>query len=368
MLDHYLSEITFSHFRSHLDTKLELSGAPVAIFGLNGVGKTNILEAISMLSPGRGLRRSKLGDMTRSPEAIGWKVSAVLQLDKSAHTIETKTGPNLARLVYIDDKSESQISLGKLLKMIWLTPSMDRLWVEGAEMRRRFLDRITHSFIPGHAEAVLSYEKSMKERNTLLKEFNRDPDWYSAVEDQMASSGVKINENRNFAVEKLISSMKNVSTSFPVASLDLINYQKDFTSITVDGFKELLSSARSDDFFSHRTSVGPHKTDLVVKYQEKGLDAKNCSTGEQKALLISLILANARALINEFNISPIILLDEVAAHLDADRRKDLYAEIRSLNTQAWMTGTGAELFDEIGSEAQKFEVTYKNGTSRVISL
>jgi DNA replication and repair protein RecF len=367
-LDHYLSEISLSHFRSHLDTKLELGGAPIVVFGLNGVGKTNILEAISMLSPGRGLRRSKLGDMIRSPESIGWRISAVLKLGKSAHTIETRTGPNLNRVVYIDDKPASQITLGKLLKIIWLTPSMDRLWVEGAEMRRKFVDRITHSFIPEHAKIVLSYEKSMKERNALFKGSIRDPDWYSAVEDQMASSGVKINENRNFAIEKIVSSMRKVSTSFPIASLTLTNLQKDVMSITVDEFKELLVNTRSDDFFLHRTSVGPHKTDLVVKYQEKGLDARNCSTGEQKALLISIILANARALIDEFNIPPIILLDEVAAHLDSNRRKDLYTEIRSMNTQAWMTGTGADLFDEIGQEVQKFEVTYKNDTSQVRSF
>tara|TARA_Y100000739_G_scaffold226515_1_gene234175 strand:+ start:41 stop:1147 length:1107 start_codon:yes stop_codon:yes gene_type:complete len=368
MLDHYLYEINLSHFRSHIDTRLELGGAPIAIFGLNGVGKTNILEAISMLSPGRGLRRSKLGDMIRYPESIGWKISAMLKLGESVHTIETKTGPNFNRVVYIDDKPTSQISLGKLLKIIWLTPSMDRLWMDGADTRRKFLDRIAHSFIPEHAEVVLSYEKSMKERNTLLKRSIRDLDWYGAVEEQMASSGVKINENRNFAIEKLRSAMKNISTSFPVANLTLKNYREGFNSIEFDEFRELLVNARSKDFFSHRTSVGPHRTDLIVKYQEKNLEAKNCSTGEQKALLISLILANARALVNEFNIPPIILLDEVAAHLDANRRKDLYAEICSLKAQAWMTGTGANLFDEIGRDVQKFEVTFKNGSSYVTSV
>ena len=366
MPDHSLSEIKLSHFRSHLNTKLLLNSKPIAIYGLNGVGKTNILEGVSMLSPGRGIRRSKLTDMMRSPESLGWKISAVFSQGKDTHKIETKTGPNSTRLVFIDDKPVSQITLGKLIKIIWLTPLMDRLWVEGAEMRRKFLDRITHSFIPEHAETILKYEKSMKERNTLLKDFIRDSDWYSAIESQMAIFGKKITENRLFVIHKLMRSMERSNSSFPIADLSLTNNQKDFMSITVDEFRVLLEKSRLEDFYSHRTSVGPHKSDLVVKYKTKNIEAKNCSTGEQKALLVSLILANARALNYEYNISPIILLDEVSAHLDERRRKNLYTEIKALDAQVWMTGTDLDLFDGIKGCAQKFEVIDNNGTSQVI--
>ena len=366
MPDYSLSEIKLSHFRSHLNTRLLLDSRPVTIYGLNGVGKTNILEGISMLSPGRGIRRSKLMDMMRTPESLGWKISAVFNQGANTYKIETKSGPNSTRLVFIDDKPVSQITLGKLLKIIWLTPLMDRLWVEGAEMRRKFLDRITHSFIPEHAETILKYEKAMKERNSLLKEFIRDPDWYSAIETQMAIAGKKITDNRFFVIHKLMESMEKSNSYFPSADLSLTNNKTDFMSMTVDEFKVLLKNSRSEDFYSLRTSVGPHKTDLVVKYKTKNIEAKNCSTGEQKALLISLILANARALNSEYNISPIILLDEVSAHLDDRRRGDLYTEIKALDAQVWMTGTDLGLFDGIKENAQKFEVIDNNGISQVL--
>jgi len=361
-----LTELTLSHFRSHLDTRIILDGRPVAIFGLNGAGKTNILEAISLLSPGRGMRGSKVGDMVRYPEEIGWKISTVLKTSNLTHKVEIRTGPNLNRLTSIDGKVTSQLALGELVKIIWLTPNMDRLWVDGPEVRRRFVDRITHSFIPRHAQEILSYEKAMRERNRLLKEASRNLDWYRAVESQMAVAGTKIIENRNTALEKLSISMKISQTSFPVADLSLINEEKDLNFFSADQFKEVLEIKRSKDLYLGRTSVGPHKTDLKVQYKEKGIDAKYCSTGEQKALLISLILANARGLLREEGAPPIMLLDEVSAHLDYKRRQDLYEEISSLGAQAWMTGTDVDLFKEILNISQQFKVVDKNGKSSVL--
>ncbi|MBC8411557.1 MAG: DNA replication/repair protein RecF [Rhodobacteraceae bacterium] len=361
-----LTELTLSHFRSHRDTRIILDGRPVAIFGLNGAGKTNILEAISLLSPGRGMRGSKVGDMVRYPEGIGWKISTVLKTSNLTHKVEIRTGPNLNRLTSIDGKVTSQLALGELVKIIWLTPNMDRLWVDGPEVRRRFVDRITHSFIPRHAQEILSYEKAMRERNRLLKEASRNLDWYRAIESQMAVAGTKIIENRNTALEKLSISMKISQTSFPVADLSLINEEKDLNFFSADQFREVLEIKRSKDLYLGRTSVGPHKTDLKVQYKEKGIDAKYCSTGEQKALLISLILANARGLLREEGAPPIMLLDEVSAHLDYKRRQDLYEEISSLGAQAWMTGTDVDLFKEILNISQQFKVVDKNGKSSVL--
>ena len=368
MPDSALSELTLSHFRSHLDTRIILDGRPVAIFGLNGAGKTNILEAISLLSPGRGIRRSKVAEMVRSPEEIGWKISAILKIGNLTHKIETRTGPNLNRLTFIDDKPTSQVALGELVKIIWLAPNMDRLWVDGPEVRRRFVDRITHSFIPSHAQEILSYEKAMRERNRLLKELSRNLDWYRAIENQMAIAGAEIIKNRNIALEKLSLSMESSQTSFPVANLSLTNEEKDLNTFSADRFREVLETKRAEDLYVGRTSVGPHKTDLKVEYQEKGIDAKYCSTGEQKALLISLILANARGLLREDGNPPIMLLDEVSAHLDHKRRQNLYTEISSLGAQAWMSGTDVGLFKEILDSSQQFEVVDNNGSSKVLML
>jgi len=181
-----LTELTVSHFRSHKLARLSLDGRPVVLHGSNGAGKTNILEAVSLFSPGRGMRRASAAEMTRRPEALGWKLSGLLDAQGQRYEIETWSEGGAARQVRIDDKAASQIDLGKLARVVWLIPSMDRLWIEGAEGRRRFLDRIALSFDPSHAEASLTYEKAMRERNRLLKEQVRDAHWYAALEGQMA--------------------------------------------------------------------------------------------------------------------------------------------------------------------------------------
>jgi len=178
-------------------------GRPVAIYGRNGAGKTNLLEAVSLLSPGRGLRRAAPDDLIRRPEALGWKVTAQLESLQQTHEIETWAEPNTSRNVRIDGKAAAQIALGRIGRVLWLVPSMDRLWIEGAEGRRRFLDRATLSFEPTHAEAVLTYEKAMRERNRLLKDMVRDAHWYTAVERQMAEAGARIHINRTTAIAAL---------------------------------------------------------------------------------------------------------------------------------------------------------------------
>ncbi|MDA5095118.1 DNA replication/repair protein RecF [Aliiroseovarius sp. KMU-50] len=363
-----LKELTLSHFRSHKLARLSLDGRPVVLHGANGAGKTNILEAISMLSPGRGLRRATMDEMIRRPEQVGWKISAVLQSLGQMHEVETWVEPGQGRQVRIDGKVATQVTLGRITRVVWLVPVMDRLWVEGAEGRRRFLDRLTLSFTPSHADAVLSYEKAMRERNRLLKDGQRDPHWYRAVEAQMAASGTEIHANRLNAISLLQEAQTSAETEFPAADLSLVQAGEALAPATEDELATALSESRPRDLAAGRTLVGPHRSDLGAVYAAKGVAARDCSTGEQKALLVSLILANGRALARDFGAPPIYLLDEVAAHLDAGRRAALYDEICALGAQAFMTGTGPELFAELGARAAHYEVCDENGNSTVTEV
>nr|WP_256474158.1 DNA replication/repair protein RecF [Lutimaribacter sp. EGI FJ00013] len=357
-----MSDLTLSHFRSHLSARLSLDARPVAIHGPNGAGKTNLIEAVSLFSPGRGLRRAAAQDMVRRPEALGWKITGILHAPGGAREVETWSENGAARQVRIDAKAGTQLVLGRIARVLWLVPSMDRLWIESAEGRRRFLDRMTMSFTPDHAEVVLSYEKAMRERNRLLKDQVRDGHWYVALERQMSESGAQIHANRQAALIRLDAAQTEAETAFPAARLELVQSEGAMPE-TVSDLREALSEGRFRDLAAGRTLIGPHRTDLFGVYAAKGVPARDCSTGEQKALLVSLVLANGRALARDFGAPPLLLLDEVAAHLDAGRRAALYDEICALGAQAWMTGTGAELFAELGDRAQYIEVTEENGTS-----
>lgn len=359
-----LSELTLSHFRSHKLARITCDGRPVAIFGLNGAGKTNILEAVSLFSPGRGLRRSSADDMARRPESMGWKVSGILKSFAQMHDIEIWSEGGASRQVRIDGKTASQLALGRIARVLWLVPSMDRLWIEGAEGRRRFLDRMTLSFTSSHAEVSLTYDKAMRERNRLLKDQVREPSWYTALEAQMASAGATIHANRVAALGMLADAQGDAQTAFPAAELELTQTEGEMPA-TREDLRDALAENRSRDLVAGRTLIGPHRADLFGVYAAKGIPARDCSTGEQKALLVSLILANARALSRDYGAPPLLLLDEVGAHLDADRRAALYDEVVALGAQAWMTATGPELFDTLGARAMYVEVTEKAGASNV---
>lgn len=360
----HLSRLTLSHFRSHKRAELELDHRPVVLYGPNGAGKTNLLEAVSLLSPGRGLRRAAADDMARRPETIGWKIHAEITAPDRPHEVETWSEAGAARQVRIDGKIAPQTALGRIARVLWLVPAMDRLWTEGADGRRRFIDRATLSFEPEHAEAVLKYEKSMRERNRLLKDQVRDPHWYGALEATMAEAGIAIQQGRAATLEELAAAQDAAETAFPTADLDLVQPDAPLPE-TVDDLREALAEGRARDLAAGRTLVGPHRTDLEAVYRVKGVPARDCSTGEQKALLVSLILANGRGLEARTGMPPLLLLDEVAAHLDADRRAALYDEIVALGSQAWMTGTGPELFEELGDRAQRRLVTEEEGCSKV---
>ena len=358
----WVNHLTLSHFRSHHIGRVDCDERPIAIYGANGAGKTNILEAVSLLSPGRGVRRASAEDMTRRPEALGWKIQAQLHSMAQIHDIETWSNAGAARQVKIDDKIATQVALGRVARVVWLIPSMDRLWIEGADGRRRFLDRMALSFHPSHADHVLAYEKAMRERNRLLKDQVCDAFWYAAIEKQMSEAGVAIWATRKDTLSQIAVAQDQAETSFPIASLNL-THADDLGFEDHEDFAQALSDTRNADIAAGRTLIGPHRDDLFGVYAAKNVPAKDSSTGEQKAMLISLILANGRALKDMTGAAPLMLLDEVAAHLDATRRAALYDEICALGAQAWMTGTGPELFEELGNRAQRIEVSETDGVS-----
>jgi len=356
-----ITQIALSHFRNHQLARLRFDGRPVAIVGPNGAGKTNILEAVSLLSPGRGLRRAGTEDLARRPGGFGWKIAADVTGLAADHHVESWAGPGEGRQVRVDDKPVTQAHLGRILRVLWLVPAMDRLWTETAEGRRAFLDRITLSFVPDHAEAVLGYDKAMRDRNRLLRDHVSDAHWYGALEAQMAGYGARIVANRQAALDRLVIAQDGADTVFPRADLAIIGAEGE----TAGPLAEVLAQGRLRDMAAGRTLSGPHRADLAAWYGAKGVAADQCSTGEQKALLISLLLANARALAVDLGRAPILLLDEVAAHLDAGRRAALYDEICGLGAQALMTGTEAVLFDSLGARGQTISVAETGGVSKV---
>ncbi|MEO1687166.1 MAG: DNA replication/repair protein RecF [Pseudomonadota bacterium] len=360
----HLSLLALSHFRSHRLARLESDGRPVALHGPNGAGKTNLLEAVSLLSPGRGLRRAEAEALARRPEGLGWRVSARLAAPDGAHEVETgveQPAQSLSRAVRIDGKAAPQTRLGALIPMLWLTPAMDRLWIEGAGERRRFLDRLTLAFDARHADHALAYEKAMRQRNRLLRDDVREPRWFDALEARMSDEGAALSAARNAVVARLARAQDGAETAFPAADLALTGEGP----AAPEALREMWSRGRSRDRAAGRTLEGPHRADLAAVYADKGMEARLCSTGEQKALLISLVLAAARAQAEDRGAAPILLLDEVAAHLDEHRRAALYDEVCAVGAQAWMTGTGPELFEALGGRAMRVEVREESGASVV---
>lgn len=341
-------------FRSHPRADLAFDGRPVALYGPNGAGKTNLIEAISLLSPGRGLRGASAEELTRGGAAAegatrerapkGWRVTAEVEGLGGAREIAT-WGVGAGRSVEIDAKPASQAALGGVLRVLWLTPAMDRLWMEAASERRRFLDRATLSLVPGHAEAVSAYERGLRDRGRLLRGGSRDRAWYEALEAGMAEAGAAVIANRRSALAGLAAAPP--APGFPAAELTLARAGPE----TASDLKAAWRDDRARDFAAGRTLVGPHRDDLGAEYAEKGVPARLASTGEQKAMLISLTLANAFAVTRAVGAAPVLLLDEVAAHLDADRRAALYGALAALGAQAFLTGTGPELFATLGGRA-----------------
>ena len=354
-----VTRLRLTNFRSYVTGELQVDCAPVVLAGANGAGKTNVLEAISLLSPGRGLRGARLAEHTRkgpvSRDETLWAVAATVARGGTDYDIGTGlTQASASRQVRLNGApAASSAELGEIVQLIWLTPAMDRLFTEAASGRRRFLDRLVLGSEPSHARATTHYEAAMRERARLLKFGPRDPAWLDGLENEMAEAGIQIARERAATVEKLSRTLaeRTREAAFPAASVALTDELHLSGAEALRGF---FAQSRMRDAETGRTLVGPHTTDLAVRHTAKRAEARDCSTGEQKALLISIMLAAARELTRAKGVAPILLLDEIAAHLDQMRRAALFEEIHSLSAQAWMTGTDLSLF--AGARCQIFEV------------
>ncbi len=355
-IPHAITALTLENFRNYRTLSLKVDAAPVVLRGVNGAGKTNILEAISLLSPGRGLRGARLREM----DAIGaggapWVVAANLTHSGEEVFIGTgRDGESAAekRIIKINgEKVKSHAQLAAHTSIQWLTPSMDQVFIEGGTVRRKFLDRLVYGFAPEHAARVSAYEGAMRERNKLLGDRHlNDPYWLSVLEQQMAEHAVAITLARQELLERLEHELMEDIASFPRATLRLEGSLESWletgsSALEVEQkFAERLKLLRSIDTARGRASEGPQRSQLIVIHQKKSMLAESCSTGEQKALLLSIILAAARARSSWCNTPPILLLDEIIAHLDVDKRAALFDLIRECRIQAWMTGTDAADF------------------------
>lgn len=343
-----LARLSLTDFRNHPALELRPQAQFIALHGPNGAGKTNILEAVSLLVPGRGLRRAAMSEMIRAQGPGGFTILA----ETGGNTIGT--GVNAAqperRKVRVNGSNASINSLAEWLSVIWLTPAMDRLFADGAGGRRRFVDRLVLALDPEHARRCTRYEKAMQQRNRLLSGPDAaDPLWLDALEAQMAESGEAIVAARSHMVVALCAQLEVApSGPFAVPVIDLIDKGGPSGTSLVEAWR----SGRRRDAAAGRTLAGPHRADLRVHHHLSGQAADQCSTGEQKALLLSLILAHAALVAAQRDAPPILLLDEVAAHLDPMRRMALFSLLADTGAQVWMTGTEPELFAGIGPSAQ----------------
>jgi DNA replication and repair protein RecF len=335
-----LARLVLTDVRNHAALTLAPAAGFVVLTGPNGAGKTNVLEAVSLLAPGKGLRRAALSEIARADGPGGFGIAATL-----ADGTELATGALAAaperRVVRINGAGASSAALAERLSILWLTPAMDRLFVEPASERRRFLDRLTLALSPGHATHATRYEAAMRARNTLLAEDAPDRAWLAATERQMAEHGAALAAARRDTVAALSDRLAGEDDGgFPRAGIALAGWQGDAGDL-----ERALAAGRARDAAAGRTLEGPHRQDLLVTHRDKDRAAALASTGEQKALLLGLVLAHAELVAERTGAAPVLLLDEVAAHLDPARRAALFARLAGRG-QVWMTGTEPALFAE----------------------
>ncbi len=361
--------LQLTDFRNYASLRLSLEASSVVLTGPNGAGKTNLLEALSLLVPGRGLRRAKIAALARREAGDGlWAVAVGVQTPDGVVEVGIGRDPKAAeggrdrRLLRINGHDpRSQAALGDVLHATWLTPEMDRLFLDGASARRRFLDRLAFGFDPAHAIRLADYGRAMRERSRLLLEGAADPGWLDALEETMAETGVAIAETRRAYVRHLGQAVAEAVGPFPGVDLAIKGLLEDGLATdtapaVAARYRTRLAGLRGRDADAGLATEGPHRSDLAVRHLTKGLPAGDCSTGEQKALLIAVLLADARLQRAVRKTPPLLLLDEVAAHLDAARRQALFEAIEALGAQAWMTGTEASLFRPLAGRAQFFRV------------
>jgi DNA replication and repair protein RecF len=356
--------LSLKDFRSYPDLTIEPDSRPVVLTGQNGAGKTNLLEAVSLLAPGRGLRRARTSDLDRR-DGGAWSVAARVLHDDVMHHVGTgraTDGGRERRVVRINgETARNQAMLGDLVAVIWLTPAMDRLFQEGSSERRRFLDQLVLSNDPAHVGRVTGYRQALKERSRLLRAGRPDPAWLDALETRASAAAVAIAAARRQTVNALSSALTVDPGAFPRPTVALEGSVETWLSdlSALDAEQRLLECLKNDrqrDAETGTTAAGPHRSDLIVHDSKTGMPAREGSTGQQKALLISICLAEARRRAALGQKLPILLLDEVAAHLDSERRNDLFDELTSLRAQAWLTGTDASVFRPFGQRAQYFSI------------
>ncbi|HEY7245817.1 MAG TPA: DNA replication/repair protein RecF [Xanthobacteraceae bacterium] len=375
-----IRRLILSNFRSYRAAQVEVSGNCIVLVGANGSGKTNLIEAVSFLAPGRGLRRANLEDVAFSEGDGTWAVSADADgalgpavlgtgIEHRAHEDEA-----LTRRCRIDREPVASASaFADHLRVIWLVPSMDGLFNGPASERRRFLDRLTLAIDAEHAGRVTALERALRSRNRLLEEGRPDPHWLDAVEHQTAELAVAVAAMRAETVARLRAALaarhKPCSATFPAAEIELEGWMEKLVASRPaveieDRYRAVLRDNRASDAAAGRTLEGPHLTDVVVRYADKGTTAADASTGEQKALLIGLVLAHAGLLAEMTGFAPVLLLDEVVAHLDPARRSALFAALDKLGAQCWMTGADAAAFTELAGKAEAVQITPGQATKR----
>jgi DNA replication and repair protein RecF len=376
-----IHRLTLTHFRNYRAASLEARGDMVGLVGPNGAGKTNCIEAISFLSPGRGLRRATLDDVADIQGNGSWAVSAEVEGEVGLATLGTgidapsAEGASTSRRCRIDrEPVGSATAFGDHLRMVWLTPAMDQLFMGAASERRRFFDRLVLAIDKDHSSRVSALERSLRSRNRLLEDRSSDSHWLDAIERETAELAVAVAAMRGQTVTRLAEMLRarGEASAFPPALIMLDGWMENAlvnepATAVEDRYRQILRDGRARDAAAGRTLDGPHLTDLQVIYAPKNMPARDASTGEQKALLIGLVLAHATLVAEMTGITPLLLLDEVVAHLDPDRRKSLFGELSKLGAQVWMTGADPAAFTDIGSGGEIFDVASGRVTRRQAS-
>jgi DNA replication and repair protein RecF len=367
-----IRRLTLTNFRSYRAAQIEVAASPVVLVGPNGAGKTNLIEAISFLAPGRGLRRATLDEVAFQEGDGSWAVSADVDGALGLATLGTgieapaADGAAVARKCRIDrEPAASVAALSDHLRVIWLVPAMDGMFSGPASERRRFLDRLALAVDAEHSGRVTALERSLRSRNRLLEEARPDPHWLDAIEHETAEVAVAVAAQRAETVARLQQALKardGPASVFPSSAIALKGWIEELVrqrpaAEVEDRYRAVLRDNRGRDAAAGRTLDGPHLTDLAVTHARKSIPAADASTGEQKALLIGLILAHASLITEMSGFAPVLLLDEVVAHLDPARRAALYDEIERLGAQVWMTGADPAAFAEIEPRAQVLEVS-----------
>jgi len=377
----WIKRLNLTNYRNYSALTLELDPGPVVLTGANGSGKTNLLEAVSLLAPGQGLRRSPFPDLSRSDGDGGWSVAGTVQTP--ARTVHVGTGqiahapPTRAgRMVRIDRQPvRGSGALGDHLEVVWLTPAMDGLFTGPAGDRRRFLDRLIGCFDKSYRGRLGQFERAMRQRNRLLEDEGAAPVLFEGLELQMAQTAVAITATRLDAIARILASVtarreRSPDSPFPWIDLTLDGQIETWLGEmpaldAEDAYLRALRAGRPRDKAARRTLTGPHRSDLSAYHGPKGLPARVCSTGEQKALLVNLVLAHAELVRRcRSGAAPILLLDEIAAHLDRQRRAALFGEILALGSQAWLSGTDENAFEPLAGKARHYTVDNASVSAR----